>query len=71
MDLRMSFVDYSMRRIQGSDKYLRAFIDNPFIHRWGSIIHGCGLSTNGVQHMGLAGVLYRFYAEMVELMYSR
>ncbi len=42
---------YSMRRIQGSDEHLRASTETPFIHGRGSIIHQCGLSTNGVQHM--------------------
>ena len=40
-----------MKRIQGSDEHLRASVENPFIHGWGTIIHGCELSTNGVQQM--------------------
>ncbi len=40
-----------MKRIQDSDEHLRASMENLFIHSWGTIIHGCELSTNGVQHM--------------------
>ncbi len=40
-----------MKRIQGSDEHLRASMENPFIHDWGTIIHGCERSTNGMQQV--------------------
>ena len=42
-----------MKRTQSSDQHLRTSMESPFIHGWGSIIHRCGLSTNGVQHTTL------------------